>query len=62
MKKYYQGKRLTQNKSEMKKKKFIKWVEFLALKKAFFDEKDAQCPQMSDNVPKCPNKHSPIFN
>ena len=61
MKKYYQGKPLNQNKAEMKKKKFIKLVEFLALKRAFFDEKDGQCPQMSDNVRKCPNKTSPIL-
>lgn len=39
MKKYYQGKPLKQNKAEMKKKKFIKWVEFLALKRAFFEER-----------------------
>ena len=46
MKKYYQGKPLKQNKAVIKKKNFEKWIEFLALKKGFFEEK-------TPNVGKC---------
>ena len=71
MKKYYQGKRLAQNKADMKKKNFDKYVlesvwhrmeNFsICSESELFEEKNDKCLKMSENVGKCPIFPSPIF-